>query len=168
MAFEEMLFFDDARDGKYGNCVPVAEMGVQAVHCPTGLHDEEVFEIGLARFREWDRSSGTIVEWDGAFAKPYSVDHNSTERFEGQVTFVNEERGFGFILLEDRSTNDLFFFHFSSLPAGQTVDIGDKLKFSVERDPKTGKSRACDVEILTTADDSTGGVAKAITVHAFR
>jgi Acid Phosphatase len=32
--FAEMLFFDDARDGPFGNCVPVANLGVLAVHCP--------------------------------------------------------------------------------------------------------------------------------------
>lgn len=32
--YSEMLFFDDARDGKFGNCVPVANLGVLSVHCP--------------------------------------------------------------------------------------------------------------------------------------
>lgn len=154
VAFEEMLFFDDARDGKYGNCVPVAEMGVLSVHCPSGLHSEEIFEMGLARFREWDRAAGTIVEWDGTITRPYSVDPSSTDRFEGEVKFVNPEKRFGFIRFGDRSTNDVFF-HFSSLPVGQTVQQGDKLSFLVERDPKNGKNRACNIEIVSGGSKST-------------
>lgn len=34
LEYSEMLFFDDARDGKFGNCVPVANMGVLSTHCP--------------------------------------------------------------------------------------------------------------------------------------
>jgi len=165
VAFEEMLFFDDARDGKYGNCVPVAGMGVLSVHCPTGLHSEEIFEMGLARFHEWDRMAGTIVEWDGTVTRPYSVDPSDggTERFEGEVKFVNEEKRFGFIRFGDRSTNDVFF-HFNSLLAGETVQQGDKLSFGVERDPKNGKNRACNVEKLSGGSKSTTsstGVTKA-------
>lgn len=37
IAYEEMLFFDDAAGGKYGNCEPVASLGVLAAHCPDGL-----------------------------------------------------------------------------------------------------------------------------------
>ena len=47
VAYEDMLFFDDARDGKYGNCARVAELGCVAVHTPRGL-DPERFAAGLA------------------------------------------------------------------------------------------------------------------------
>ena len=32
-----MLFFDDAKAGKYGNCEPVSKLGVMSAHCPDGL-----------------------------------------------------------------------------------------------------------------------------------
>ena len=35
--FEDMVFFDDARDGKFGNCERVARLGVLSVHTPRGL-----------------------------------------------------------------------------------------------------------------------------------
>ncbi|KAJ1454261.1 acid phosphatase-domain-containing protein [Pelagophyceae sp. CCMP2097] len=37
VSFEDMLFFDDARGGKFGNCELVARCGVMAAHCPQGL-----------------------------------------------------------------------------------------------------------------------------------
>lgn len=37
IGFDEMLFFDDSADGKYGNCAPVADLGVLSAHCPRGL-----------------------------------------------------------------------------------------------------------------------------------
>ena len=183
IALSDMLFFDDARDGKYGNCLPVAEMGVLSVHCPNGLVDAQVFERGLDCFREWDRSAGTVVEWDGSVTRPYATVESSRsssgERLEGQVKFVNEAKRFGFIQFgNDRSTNDLFF-HFSSLPVGATVQQGDKLSFSVERDPKNGKNRASDVEILSASSRTSGGttltptvaatnnVPNTVTMHAF-
>jgi magnesium-dependent phosphatase 1 len=64
--FDEMLFYDDARDGKFGNCEPVSKMGVLSVHCPNGLDTLEVFTTGLERYNEWDKSSHMIVEWDGS------------------------------------------------------------------------------------------------------
>ena len=155
IAFQDMLFFDDARDGKYGNCVPVAEMGVLSVHCPKGLHSEDVLDVGLARFREWDRAAGTIVEWDGTVTQPYSLNPSTSsgERFEGQVKFVNEEKRFGFIQFGDRSTNDIFF-HFDNLPTGRSVQPGDNLSFGVERDPKNGKNRACHIEQVRNISSS--------------
>ena len=35
-AFSRMVLFDDARDGKHGNCVGAAALGALAVHCPQG------------------------------------------------------------------------------------------------------------------------------------
>ena len=40
IAYEDMLFFDDSRSGKYGNCEPVSQMGVLSVHTPDGLTSE--------------------------------------------------------------------------------------------------------------------------------
>ena len=38
--YEEMLFFDDARGGKFGNCEEVSSLGVLSYHCPDGLTPE--------------------------------------------------------------------------------------------------------------------------------
>ncbi|KAJ1620113.1 magnesium-dependent phosphatase-1, partial [Pavlovales sp. CCMP2436] len=49
IAYEDMLFFDDARGGKYGNCEPVSKLGVLSVHTPEGL-TRELFSLGLREF----------------------------------------------------------------------------------------------------------------------
>mgnify|MGYP003311245549 FL=1 len=58
-AFADMVFFDDARDGKYGNCARVAELGCVAVHTPKGL-DPERFAAGLAAHAAGTR--GAVVD----------------------------------------------------------------------------------------------------------
>lgn len=136
--YSDMIFFDDQKDGKYGNCEPVSRMGVLSVHCPGGLHSEEIFENALERFKEWDRSPNTIVEWNGEM----TID----SRQEGVVKTVNRGKRYGFICYGDHTTKDLFF-HYSSLPDDRVIGQGDKLSFVVKRDPKTGKNMAVNVEI---------------------
>ena len=61
--FGEMLFFDDARDGKYGNCAKVAAMGVCSAHCPDGI-TTEVWRNALAEFsrlKEAGEGMGRVV-----------------------------------------------------------------------------------------------------------
>lgn len=47
--YEDMLFFDDARGGKFGNCEAVASLGVLSVHTPRGL-TRELFASALREF----------------------------------------------------------------------------------------------------------------------
>jgi magnesium-dependent phosphatase 1 len=54
VAYDEMLFFDDARDGKYGNCEPVSKLGVLSVHTPRGL-TPELFQLGLREYHACKR-----------------------------------------------------------------------------------------------------------------
>lgn len=103
-----MLFFDDARDGKYGSCEPVSQMGVLSVHCPNGLQTKAMFTNALEKFKEWDRSPNTIVEWDGAMSSARLLEPSNT-RQEGVVKMVNLKRRFGFIKYVDRIAQDVFF-----------------------------------------------------------
>ena len=66
-AFGDVLFFDDARDGRYGNCVRVSELGCLAVHTPGGL-DEERLAAGLAARASGAR--GVVVEAPAAARPP--------------------------------------------------------------------------------------------------
>ena len=158
--FSDMLFFDDSRDGKYGNCVPVSSLGVLSAHCPNGIFEESVWTNALENYNIWSSVDGspanTIVEWDGSVTTPKPVDPN--QRFTGTVKFVNREKRFGFIRYGDRSTKDMFF-HFSALPYVDTVvEEGDELEFSVVNDPRKGKDAASDIKVLTSsapADDDT-------------
>jgi magnesium-dependent phosphatase 1 len=64
--YNEMIFFDDARDGKFGNCIPVSSLGVLCVHCPQGLITTDIFTRALDIYTtKWDKTPSTIVEWDG-------------------------------------------------------------------------------------------------------
>jgi len=156
--FSEMLFFDDNRDGKYGNCVPVSSLGVLSAHCPNGFYEESVWTNALENYNIWasvdGRPANTIVEWDGSVTTAKPADPN--RRFTGTVKFVNREKRFGFIKYGDRSTGDMFF-HFSALPYVDTVvEEGDELEFSVVNDPRKGKDAASDIKVVRssgTADD---------------
>ena len=61
-AFSRMVLFDDARDGKHGNCVAAAALGVLAVHCPQGLNEER-WRAGLAAFEKGVR--GKVIDAPG-------------------------------------------------------------------------------------------------------
>jgi cold shock CspA family protein len=150
--FEDMLFFDDARDGKYGNCEPVSEMGVLSVHCPNGLHNEDVFTNALDKYKEWDRSPNHIVELDGTVTNTATI---RTERISGSIKMVKLDKRFGFIQYKDGSVRDIFF-HFNSLPGKQCiVDEGDEVSFQIERDPKNGKLMATKITLGKGKDENT-------------
>lgn len=160
--FKDMLFFDDNRDGKYGNCEPVSSLGVLSVHCPNGIYEESVWTTALQRYEQWSTEGGsasnTIVEWDGTVTtgKPAAI--NPSQRFQGRVKFINKQKRFGFIQYGDRKTKDLFF-HFSALPTVDTsVEEGDKLFFSVVADTKKGKNAAANIEILNSSNANSNTV----------
>lgn len=56
--FKEMIFFDDALDGRHGNCERVAQLGVLAVHTPDGLTKER-WNAGLEAYAAGQR--GRVV-----------------------------------------------------------------------------------------------------------
>jgi magnesium-dependent phosphatase 1 len=109
ISYREMMFFDDARHGKYGNCIPVSEMGVLAVHCPNGLQTIDLFHTALRRYQEWNGSKGTIVEWDGtvSYLQNTNTPTDNIERQQGQVRFVNYEKKFGFIRYKEGRAKDV-------------------------------------------------------------
>ena len=145
-----MIFFDDARDGRYGNCEPVSQLGVLSVHCPNGLYERSIWRNALEHFKDWSthKTPGTIIEWDNSVTTLKSkVDPN--RRHVGQVKFINKEKGFGFIRYGGRSTKDLFF-HFSALPIREfDVEEGDELSFTISSDSRNGKDAATNIEFLS-------------------
>ena len=146
--YQDMLFFDDARDGKYGNCVPVAELGVLCCHCPNGLRTTELFDKALELYAEWDQSPNTIVEWDGSMTKETApVQPILGSSYQGQVKVVYPDKGFGFIRYGKRGNKDVFF-HFNQLEEGVFVEAGDTVGFSIGKDDRTGKTRANKVRLI--------------------
>lgn len=144
--YKDMIFFDDARDGRFGNCEPVAQMGVLSVHCPNGIYEETIWTNALSHYREWSahKTPGTIVEWDNSITTIKAADPN--ERQKGEVKFINREKRFGFIKYGGRGTQDMFF-HFNALPYGQDVEEGDELTFTITTDSRKRKDAAENIEI---------------------
>jgi magnesium-dependent phosphatase 1 len=140
--FDEMLFFDDSRDGKYGNCEPVSELGVLTVHCPQGLTEYAIIENALKCFASWDKSPSTIIESDGSMAS-FCL---TTERVLGICQKINSEKRYGFIRMNDQNKIEVFF-HFSSLQKGVSIEQGDKLSFVMKRDATKGKLFAAEVKL---------------------
>ena len=154
--YNEMLFFDDARDGKFGNCVPVSELGVLCCHCPSGIESIDFFHRALDRFHEWDGSTRSIIEWDGSVTQ---MTERIGERLVGYTKKICYNKGYGFIHYGDLFTRDLFF-HFNDLPVGAKVEEGDEVSFVVEQNK--GKLQARDIEINQPLDDD-----NQVTLHAF-
>lgn len=148
--FDRMLFFDDSRDGKFGNCEPVSELGVLSVHCPDGIQKESIFYNALTHFKDWyttHRSPNTIIEKDGSISmnKPHVQN-----RYKGVVKMVNKEKQYGFInYFGDNSRNRDLFFHFSALKlSNKVIQVGDALSFTIARDSRTGKHAAIDIKVM--------------------
>jgi magnesium-dependent phosphatase 1 len=163
--FHEMMFFDDARDGKYGNCEPVAAMGVFCVHCPDGLRTKEVFEHAMDLYEnKWDKTPNTIVEANGDMVinvpRQYekSPDPSSSKKYEGVVKLIKRDKFFGFVKFRTdygkQETKDVFF-HFSNLIAEpDKLKEGDKVSFQIRKDYKNkNKDMAFNVDLATTDSD---------------
>lgn len=158
--FDRMLFFDDSRDGKFGNCEPVSQLGVLSVHCPEGIYKESIFHNALDHYKTWyttHRSPSTIVEKDGSLVtnKPNNNNHDVQTRFKGIVKMVNKEKKYGFIGSYGDSRQRDVFFHFSSLTLTKTEDIkvGDELSFTIYRNSRTNKLGAKDIEVIDEYSD---------------
>lgn len=151
LSYDSMIFFDDARDGKFGNCQPVAEMGVLSVHCPKGLESVDIFINALERYKEWDRTPGTIVEADGTLSAATKI---SKERLVGTIKLINPYKKFGFIRYRDGHSKDIFF-HFRHLEDEPVkYGEGDSVSFVAIPDPKSGKKMAAKVSIESSVDTS--------------
>ena len=163
--FHEMMFFDDARDGRYGNCEPVAAMGVFCVHCPDGLRTKDIFERALDLYEnKWDKTPNTIVEANGDMVVnvPRQYDRSpspsSSKKHEGVIKLIKREKYFGFIKFRNdfgkQESRDVFF-HFSNLNTdASSISEGDKVSFQIKKDNKNkNKDMAFNVE-LVDQDDS--------------
>jgi magnesium-dependent phosphatase 1 len=179
VGYQEMLFFDDARDGKYGNCERVSQMGVLSVHCKNGLDTMQIFQTALERYAEWDKSPNTIVETDGTVTdgtatRTVTTDKDTIknanarrpvagERQTGTVKMFNVEKGFGFIQYGDSKTKDVFF-HVNDLPDGTgIVETGQELTFHVARDARNDKTMAKEIQSAT----STSSQDTTVPIHVF-
>jgi magnesium-dependent phosphatase 1 len=170
--FHEMIFFDDARDGKYGNCEPVAALGVFCVHCKQGIVTSDIFERALHLYqKEWDKSPNCIVEHDGQLTTNNIPRYIPADRrlrrsqslitdektYEGQVKMVQAEKNYGFIRFrhDGKDSKDVFF-HFNNLATDRSVataiEEGDEVTFQMQVDDRNGKHMAVNVAIQNAHD----------------
>ncbi len=154
--FGDMLFFDDARDGKYGNCAKVAAMGVCSAHCPDGI-TTEVWKHALAEFsrlKEAGAAMGTVVDAPGRVpeALPEGLVAASIKMFR-------DEKNFGFVRV-DGVKGDVFF-HGSSVASNVALAPGMKVKVRIGVDSR-GR-RQCDaVEAVDGGGDTLDEVERPI------
>lgn len=152
--YDRMLFFDDSRDGNWGNCVPVSQLGVLSVHCPVGLRTEDLFNTAIERFADWSkrgRKPGTIVEKNGVVTELAAAEEDTDERFSGTVKKFEQDRGFGFIKYGKNDANDVFFHVNDFVDNVDLLAAGDEVSFQVKTDPKKGKKRAVSIELKGAA-----------------
>ena len=139
VAYEDMLFYDDALDGKYGNCVPIAQLGCCAAHCPDGLTAEVWRDgvLGFAAHRASDEAGGAVVDAGGS-VRPMAVVEARAEPLlsapqPARVFKWVAARSFGFVRLAAGGKE--VFFHRSALPGGaSTPRVGDAVVASLRRD----------------------------------
>lgn len=151
--FMDMIFFDDSRDGRYGNIVPVSRLGVLSYHCPNGM-DIEHWNKSLEHYKNRSEQKSmkgvsAIVEWDGSIFE--SVTPDPSARLTGVVQNIIHEKRFGFIRYGSKSDSDLFF-HYSALVDNVQVEAGDEVTFSIAMNERKGKMEAKNVQAATKTD----------------
>ena len=143
--YEDMLFFDDAKDGKFGNCAPVAALGAMAAHCPFGMSravwNNAIFEFTKAKM------SGNVI--GKVLNAPKSATANNVAKKyggarPGTITSWKEEKSFGFVRLDSGAEEGKqIFFHKSSVKGDWHVTQGAKV--IVEVGPGRNNQPACSI-----------------------
>lgn len=78
--YHDMLFFDDAKDGSFGNCAQVATLGVMAAHCPDGV----THAVWLNAITEFTKAKANNEKIGRVLDAPRSAtDNNIIQRFGG-------------------------------------------------------------------------------------
>ena len=98
-------------------------------------------EVCRAKFAEQKEEQMREYTSDAAGAVPGFLEDNGDAVFEGVVEAIIPDRGFGFIKRNDGAS---FFFHLTHLVNAEweAVNVGDKAKFSVTKNPAGAKAGA--------------------------
>ena len=140
--YGDMVFFDDSADGKYGNCAPVAKLGVLSAHCPRGL-TTDIWRNTLSTYAERRASgspTGMVLRPDGARSdlggsNGGSLPGGGGDLVPATVAKYFDDKGFGFVTLTDGAGARDVFFH-RSKATGLTGGIrpGARVSVKVARD----------------------------------
>jgi len=146
--YDQMLFFDDAADGKYGNCASVAGLGVLSAHCPDGLTND-VWRRALETYAALHAASepkGKVLRVRRQ-GNPRSKEHRDvlppkagsvaaatpqTEQLVKVVKFLSD-RDFGFVRV---GTSDVYFHRSALRPASATLRVGSQVLVTLGRDSR--------------------------------
>mmetsp|Transcript_10306 Transcript_10306/g.31181 ORF Transcript_10306/g.31181 Transcript_10306/m.31181 type:complete len:678 (-) Transcript_10306:338-2371(-) len=160
--YADMLFFDDARDGRYGNCAIVARLGVCSAHVPApdGL-TSDLWRHALdeySRRRLAGEPTGVVVDGPGvAAAAPGDV-------MEATIKAWRPQKNFGFVAAPGVKGD--VFFHGSRVAANVALDVGSRVRVRIGVD-KSGR-RQCDaVEPVDGGGDSSGGSGDVVEMSVF-
>ena len=168
--YEDMLFFDDAKAGKWGNCEPVAKMGVMSAHCPDGLTDavwkNALEEFAAAKAAGGGKRMGKVLDAPGGSTAARPGPQTAT------ITKWNDDRAFGFVALSDKTE---VFFHRSAVAGSVSLARGSKVEVEVGSG-RNGKLQCTSVALLggggssrsdMQAEGTTGAAGECIDIECF-
>lgn len=133
VAYEDMLFFDDSKSGRFGNCDPVAKLGVMSAHCPHGL-TRQVWLNALEEFAA-AKAAGGGARMGKVLDDPAAAGASGGLRI-ATIAVWKEDKAFGFVKLDDKSE---VFFHRSAVAPGVVLARGARVEviIGVGRNGKT-------------------------------
>lgn len=76
----------------------------------------------------------------------FPIKTNEDDMATGTVKFFAQDKGFGFITPDDGGQD--VFVHISAVGFGEALKDGQKVRYEVGQDRKTGKSKAENVSII--------------------
>jgi magnesium-dependent phosphatase 1 len=133
-AYSEMLFFDDDVRMNLGE---ISRLGVLCCHTPRGITTEH-FCRALTKYGEL-KAGHDAAHWMGYVLnnENLGIDEATVASgisLQGRVKFFSVQKRFGFVV--DEASGEEFFVHESKVPAGMTIQTGDKVTFEAAQDPQ--------------------------------
>ena len=126
--YGDMIFFDDSASGRYGNCEPVAGLGVLSVHCPEGLTAER-WSSALEAYSSAKASGsplGRVLRVGGG------AERGDGAARDGVVAKFFDDKRFGFVRLDGESQD--VFFHANAAAAGVPLRRGAEVTVRLGKD----------------------------------
>ncbi|GMI05448.1 hypothetical protein TrLO_g3081 [Triparma laevis f. longispina] len=127
----DMVFFDDALSGRYGNCVPVAKMGVTVGYCPKGMN-MEIFENLMTRWFMGER--GVVIH------PPHEEN-----MIRGSVLRYFKDKNYGFIDIP--KVGEVFFHSSKLIGLDRSFQSGAAVDVELGLDSKSGKQCCTSVKL---------------------
>lgn len=134
LSFDQMIFFDDALGGKFGNCEAVAKLGVFSVHTPAGLTSER-WSQGLRTYSKLRSTGATTAQVlkAGRSSRPSPAmpprSDPAQPPTEGTIKKFFPEKGYGFVSPKGGGSD--IFFHLSVVQGTVGISPGLAVAFTL-------------------------------------